>query len=169
MATISRISRGFRSVAGRSVVIWHHARRLALLRPPPTRAIALAWPPVGRAREPLARGLAIAAGSCKGDASTELDRIRVALVDAFGKEQVAVSDGKIDLDLGAAIGCYSLSSETSGNPPIQKILLVSPVSGARWYEWDASNECWASPDDGHQLVELLVREVMHSTARYVNL
>jgi hypothetical protein len=115
-----------------------------------------------------ARGLSSAA-RLKGDTSTELKRIHAALVDAFGQEKAKFADGKIELDLGPTIGFYSLSPEISGRPPVPKILLSSPVSGARWYVWDAANECWNSPDDGHQLVELFVREIMYSTSRYVDL
>lgn len=119
----------------------------------------------------LGRRLATAAAGDAplGDAGAELQRIHLALADAFGAEKTALTNGKLELDLGPAIGFYSLSSETSGRPPVEKILLTSPVSGARWYVFDGAEKSWRSQADGHHLVELFVREIMHSTSRYVNL
>ncbi|KAG8470719.1 hypothetical protein KFE25_009140 [Diacronema lutheri] len=148
-------------------------RRPARVPPAMHPAIAVALGPLGVPREQPAafrRALATAGGgSTRADADAELRRIHVALADAFGEDKATLADGRVQLDLGPSIGYYSISSEVSGRPAVPKILLTSPVSGARWYVWDAPNESWSSPDDGHHLVELFVRELMHSTARYVNL
>ena len=71
-------------------------------------------------------------------------------------------DGKLALDLGDK-GWYSLE-EVGG-----QLLLFSPVSGPKYYDYDAANGWWSNPQDGHLLVELLVRELMHSTSVYINL
>ena len=67
------------------------------------------------------------------------------------------------LSLECTAGTYSLEA-TDG-----RILLFSPISGPKYYEWDAENAWWYHAADGHQLVELLVREIMHTTGACVNL
>jgi frataxin-like iron-binding protein CyaY len=67
------------------------------------------------------------------------------------------------LSLECTAGTYSLEA-TEG-----RILLFSPISGPKYYEWDAENAWWYHAADGHQLVELLVREIMHTTGACVNL
>ena len=47
--------------------------------------------------------------------------------------------------------------------------LHSPLIGPRYYDWDAENEWFYDKADGHLLVELLVRELMHITSVCVNL
>lgn len=61
-------------------------------------------------------------------------------------------------------GQYSLEPTPDG-----RLCLFSPVSGPRWYEYDKDNAWFANKQDGHLLIELLVRELMHSTSVYVNL
>lgn len=150
-----------------------HAAALRASAPLVRRARLHGAPMLGlsRVRQPPRRSFAAAGlgGAAPGDAPAELRRIHAALADAFSGEEAVITGGKVELNLGPAIGYYTLSSETSGNPPVAKILLASPVSGAHWYVWDAANASWCCPDNGHHLVELFVREVMHSTARYVNL
>lgn len=72
------------------------------------------------------------------------------------------ADGVLVLDLGPK-GQYSLQVEG------ETLLLFSAASGPRYYVYDADNDWWRNPDDGHLLVELLVRELMHSTSVYINL
>ena len=102
-----------------------------------------------------------------------IDTIYAALVDA--KEAAAVAtpsetfepsldaDGKILLELGEK-GQYGLEALPDG-----RVLLFSPLIGPRYYDWDAENEWFYDKADGHLLVELLVRELMHITSVCVNL
>ena len=71
-------------------------------------------------------------------------------------------EGVLTLDLGCK-GQYSLQVEGD------RLLLFSAVSGPRYYSYDESNDWWYNADDGHLLVELLVRELMHSTSVCINL
>eukprot|EP00966_Prymnesium_polylepis_P308414 7127283-Prymnesium_polylepis.1 len=71
-------------------------------------------------------------------------------------------DGVLVLDLGAK-GQYSL--QVAG----QQLLLFSPITGPVYYNYDAENEWWSNANDGHLMVELLVRELMHITSVYINL
>mmetsp|Transcript_27282 Transcript_27282/g.45481 ORF Transcript_27282/g.45481 Transcript_27282/m.45481 type:complete len:163 (+) Transcript_27282:19-507(+) len=71
-------------------------------------------------------------------------------------------DGVLWLNLGDK-GWYSLQESN------RQLLLFSPVTGPQYYEFDPENRWWKSPNDGHLMVELLVRELMHSTSVYINL
>lgn len=71
--------------------------------------------------------------------------------------------GVLHLDLGDAKGHYSLQKHG------KQLLLFSPLSGPKYYDYDAGNGWWVAPDDGHLLDELLVRELMHITSVYLNL
>jgi len=71
-------------------------------------------------------------------------------------------DGILELNLGEK-GFYSLSKADD------RLLLFSPTSGPKYYVFDAENDWWVSPDDGHLLVEILVRELMHTTSVCINL
>ena len=51
----------------------------------------------------------------------------------------------------------------------ERLLLFSPLSGPKYYSYDAANGWWSAPDDGHLLDELLVRELMHTTSVCLNL
>ena len=42
-------------------------------------------------------------------------------------------------------------------------------TGPLYYDYDPENKWWKNPIDGHLMVELLVRELMHSTSVYINL
>lgn len=100
-------------------------------------------------------------------ARRELVKIHAALDNARGAtrerfEPSVDEKGVLLLDLGAK-GQYSLQVEG------ERLLLFSAYSGPRYYVYDAENEWWASPDDGHLLIELLVRELMHSVNVYINL
>lgn len=71
-------------------------------------------------------------------------------------------DGVLWLNLGDK-GWYSLQ-EYNG-----QLMMFSPISGPQYYDYDTVNRWWSSPADGHLLVELLVRELMHITSVYINL
>ena len=75
----------------------------------------------------------------------------------------SLSDGILTLDLGSAKGQYTFQ-EFNG-----QLLLFSPLSGPKYYTYDAGNRWWCAIDDGHLLDELLVRELMHVTSVYLNL
>ena len=40
--------------------------------------------------------------------------------------------------------------------------LLSPVSGAQTYKWDARAEAWKHVDDGHDVTGLLVRDYLRA-------
>ena len=62
-----------------------------------------------------------------------------------------MQDGVLNLDLGAR-GQYSLQAVDS------RLLLFSPMSGPRYYTRSEDGD-FANAEDGHLLVELLVREL----------
>jgi frataxin-like iron-binding protein CyaY len=72
-------------------------------------------------------------------------------------------DGVLWLDLGDK-GYYSLQAQPDG-----QLLLFSPITGPLYYKHDPENKWWANPNDGHLMVELLVRELMHITSVYIDL
>ena len=72
-------------------------------------------------------------------------------------------DGSLVLDLGEK-GQYGLQLAPNG-----QLLLFSPLTGPVHYEYDPENDWWRSPHDGHLMVELLVRELMHITSVYIDL
>ena len=72
-------------------------------------------------------------------------------------------DGVLWLDLGEK-GYYSLQAQPDG-----QLLLFSPITGPLYYAHDPENKWWANPNDGHLMVELLVRELMHITSVYIDL
>ena len=72
-------------------------------------------------------------------------------------------DGVLWLDLGDK-GYYSLQAQPDG-----QLLLFSPITGPLYYTHDPENKWWANPNDGHLMVELLVRELMHITSVYIDL
>lgn len=107
-----------------------------------------------------------------GTAGTaELLRIQRALADSFGSDAVELDEAsnKLSLDLGAEKGVYVIMREPRTSTHPERLCLASPVSGARWYVYDVPHKAWVSPDDGHHLIELFVRELVHSTARYIDL
>jgi len=71
--------------------------------------------------------------------------------------------GGLELDLGDK-GWYTLEAAEGG-----LLLLFSPLSGPKYYEYDEGNDWWVNREDGHLLAELLVRELMHITSVCVNL
>ena len=73
------------------------------------------------------------------------------------------ADGVLLLDIGDK-GTYSLQATDGG-----QLLLFSPVAGPKYYNYDAGNGWWSCPQDGHLMIELLVRELMHSTSVCINL
>ena len=98
---------------------------------------------------------------------TAIKRIQAAFVDAGSScaerfEASLGEDGILLLDLGDK-GQYSLQAQG------ERLLLFSPISGPKYYSYDAGNGWWSAPDDGHLLEELLVRELMHTTSVYLNL
>mmetsp|Transcript_51336 Transcript_51336/g.171340 ORF Transcript_51336/g.171340 Transcript_51336/m.171340 type:complete len:176 (+) Transcript_51336:2-529(+) len=127
-------------------------------------------PPTLRPRTPAERCFCATA---RPPAQRCIDTIYAALIDA--KEAAAAAtpsetfepsldaDGKILLDLGEK-GQYGLEALPDG-----RVLLFSPLIGPRYYDWDAENEWFYDKADGHLLVELLVRELMHITSVCVNL
>ena len=133
-----------------------HQRTVAVVR---ARTIAHTSPNV----RPLS---GIASGPSR--AASELSRVSKAFIDAFGECSVQVRDGEVTINLGPEAGTYKLASGT-GKAGQEQIMMSSPVSGARWYEWDPTEKSWVSPDDGHHLVEMMSREIVHSTHRYVDL
>ena len=72
-------------------------------------------------------------------------------------------EGHLVLDLGDK-GQYGLQPAPNG-----QLLLFSPLTGPVYYEFDSENGWWRNPHDGHLLVELLVRELMHITSVYIDL
>ena len=72
-------------------------------------------------------------------------------------------DGVLWLDLGDK-GFYSLQAQPDG-----QLLLFSPITGPLYYKYDPANKWWDNPNDGHLMVELLVRELMHITSVYIDL
>lgn len=101
-------------------------------------------------------------------ATKEIERIMSALQD--GKDACCdtfqprmEADGTLLLDLGDK-GQYSL--QKAGDA---QLLLFSPMSGPLYYKYDPENNWWKNSTDGHLLVELLVRELMHTTSVYINL
>jgi len=54
------------------------------------------------------------------------------------------------------IGTFMFTLE----PHTQKLCLQSPESGVHKYVWETVNERWISDSDQHQLVELLMRDLM---------
>ncbi|KAL1524751.1 hypothetical protein AB1Y20_019634 [Prymnesium parvum] len=121
-----------------------------LPRAVPHRApLSSATPPAGEARLEILRIL------------RALDASKDACCETF--EPRMAEEGVLVLDLGEK-GQYSLQEAGSA-----QLLLFSPVSGPLYYQYDAENEWWKNPNDGHLLVELLVRELMHSTSVYINL
>lgn len=89
-----------------------------------------------------------------------LEDAREGTADTF--EPYMNDEGVLVLDLGSK-GQYSLQLEG------ERLLLFSATSGPRYYVYDADNDWWHNPDDGHLLVELLVRELMHTTSACINL
>lgn len=96
-----------------------------------------------------------------GTIHTAFEDAATSCSDTF-KPSLSESGGMLSLDLGDK-GQYSLQLDGEG------LLLFSPVIGPKRYIYDPANDWWANPDDGHQLIELLVRELMHSTSVYINL
>ena len=72
-------------------------------------------------------------------------------------------DGVLWLDLGDK-GHYSLTAQPDG-----RLLLFSPITGPQYYVHDPANKWFANPNDGHLMMELLVRELMHITSVYIDL
>jgi len=96
-----------------------------------------------------------------------IKKIHKALEEARDATQETFSPSLTDesyllLDLGAK-GQYSLQVEG------EQLLLFSAASGPRYYVYDAENDWWYNKEDGHLLIELLVRELMYSTSVYINL
>ena len=117
----------------------------------------------------LARQLASAAPD--GEAGRTLQQIMGALEEAksaIGTSEVfepsMQPDGTLLLELGPK-GQFSLQALDGG----AQLLFFSPISGPKYYEWDSENLWWHSTQDGHQLVEIMVRELMHITSVYINL
>ena len=133
-----------------------------------TRSVALRSP-LGVARPAPAHSCSLqtAAGPGPGSVEAEIARIHAAFVDGrdacFEQFEPSLDDqGVLHLDLGAK-GQYSLQAHGA------QLLLFSPISGPKYYDYDAANKWWAASDDGHLLDELLVRELMHITAVCLNL
>ena len=140
---------------------------LAPLVPRPAAALSRAchggWLPTQAASRALSSS---AAGDLSQPAVT-IQRVHAVMLeaqegccDAF---EPSITDGKLLLDLGEK-GQYGLEEASGG-----RLLLFSPISGPKYYVWDQSNRWWSSPDDGHLMDELLVRELMHITSVYLNL
>ena len=117
------------------------------------------------ALHPVQRGLSSTASDA---VATEIRRLQSALLDAQSGtperfEPSIGDDGILLLDLGPEKGTYSFQ-ELNG-----QLLLYSPLSGPKYYTYDADNRWWSAIDDGHLLDELLVRELMHITSVCLNL
>jgi frataxin-like iron-binding protein CyaY len=137
--------------------------RLLARRPlvaPTVRLRSPAWAQFGSSRCWLSTAAHAEAGSTISTIHAALNDAKGACSDTF--EPALSADGIMSLDLGDK-GQYSLQ------PDGERLLLFSPVVGPKHYTWDAANGWWSSPEDGHLLVELLVRELMHSTSVCINL
>lgn len=170
-----------------------HASRIALSRGLVRNRPTLAALRVGPA--PFPQGPRTAAPmrwltTPQPQACNELKRLHVALLDAFDQQRVSLDADKLTLELPDGKGSYSLYVTMSSDKKHEEIMLASPVSGARWYQFDEAQGGWVSKSDGHNLVELLVREygrsagvgggtradpckhplrrVTHLTARYID-
>ncbi len=122
-------------------------RRLTVAaNPPPLSDDGAKWAAPRDAIRTIFGALEEAASTCSDDFEVRLD-----------------ADGTLTLDLGGK-GMYSLQQVDGG-----RLYLFSPVSGPLYYGFDAENCWWSNPDDGHLLVELLVRELMHTTGCFINL
>lgn len=133
----------------------------------PARPLAAIAQPAPR-RSPAWSARALSSGSAgerQRDAITTilaaLEDGKVGCSDTF--EPALGADGKLVLDLGSK-GSYSLEAAAGG-----QLLLFSPVAGPKYYDYDEGEAMWRSPEDGHLMVELLVRELMHSTSVCINL
>eukprot|EP00808_Paulinella_micropora_P015486 g15647.t1 len=72
----------------------------------------------------------------------------------FSPAQWDKKKNELLLDLGEDQGSFHFSPEE----PI--LNLMSPRSGLHKYKYEVKNDVWLSEADGHQLVELLTRELM---------
>ena len=77
-----------------------------------------------------------------------------------GLDGVATSreGGVVVVDLGAGRGAFTLAP----NDDARTVSLLSPVSGAQTYKWDARAEAWKHVDDGHDITGLLVRDYLRA-------
>jgi frataxin-like iron-binding protein CyaY len=108
---------------------------------------------------------------CSAPAATPADAFILSVHRALEDGKGATSEtfepriteaGVLELNLGEK-GYYTLARADD------RLLLFSPTSGPKYYVFDAENDWWVSPDDGHLLVEILVRELMHTTSVCINL
>ena len=146
------------------------ASRASLARP---QTCLLLSPCCPRLHAPLCTATAPPAKAEVAPAKAEVARILAAFSEAqdtlaaiSAKDTFSPSigdDGVLWLDLGEK-GYYSLQAQPDG-----QLLLFSPITGPLYYVHDPANKWWASPNDGHLLVELLVRELMHITSVYIDL
>ena len=85
------------------------------------------------------------------------DRVAAAFA---GLDGVATSreGGVVVVDLGAGRGAFTLAP----NDDARTVSLLSPVSGAQTYRWDARAEAWKHVDDGHDITGLLVRDYLRA-------
>ena len=85
------------------------------------------------------------------------DRVAAAFA---GLDGVATSreGGVVVVDLGADRGAFTLAP----NDDARTVSLLSPVSGAQTYKWDARAEAWKHVDDGHDVTGLLVRDYLRA-------
>ena len=85
------------------------------------------------------------------------DRVAAAFA---GLDGVATSreGGVVVVDLGAGRGAFTLAP----NDDARTVSLLSPVSGAQTYKWDARAEAWKHVDDGHDVTGLLVRDYLRA-------
>ena len=85
------------------------------------------------------------------------DRVAAAFA---GLDGVATSreGGVVVVDLGACRGAFTLAP----NDDARTVSLLSPVSGAQTYKWDARAEAWKHVDDGHDVTGLLVRDYLRA-------
>ena len=128
------------------------------------------WPVHSRA-SPMAGSIRHASAAADFDAVRTQSMIRTVLA-ALEDGRGATSEtfvpqlnerGGLELDLGDK-GWYTLEAAQGG-----LLLLFSPLSGPKYYEYDEGNDWWVNREDGHLLAELLVRELMHITSVCVNL
>jgi len=97
------------------------------------------------------------------DPAQFLDRVTILtdrVMAAFaGLDGVATShdNGVVVIDLGDK-GAFQLAPNTDA----RTVSLLSPVSGAQTYKWDARAEAWKHVDDGHDVTGLLVRDYLRA-------
>ena len=87
-------------------------------------------------------------------------QMKAQVAAAFAHLDVAVSEGDLSLcvDLGPDKGAFQLSL----SPEKRVVEMLSPVSGAQTYKWDAQAGAWKHVSDAQDMTGMIVRDYLRA-------